>query len=218
MKRTYKWGIVALAILGGAAVCMPSAMAARDDFNRSKLGNRWVATAGSLYIVSDQLQGATGSLGYDKKSANDSTVSATVYISGTDLQYGAVASGDIAGNNNAFVKIQSENADGVFEYAGFYIGNNGGGDFFQLTSTVPSPAKLTVSFCGTTATMTIKSSAATQKYTYDYGTTFGNGGGLGTYGPIALDNYRSKPGSNCAPDPDAIRITRSNAKDLSLKD
>jgi hypothetical protein len=33
---------------------------------------------------------------------------------------------------------------------------------------------------------------------------------------MALDNYRSKPGGNCAPDPDAIRITRSNAKDLSL--
>lgn len=216
MKTVLRLGAVTLAFVGGAALCVPSAMAAKDNFNRSNLGNHWAVTAGNLYITNDQLQGDTGSLGYDKKSANDSTVSATVYINGTDLQYGAVASGDIAGGNNAFVKLQSENADGLFEYGGFYVGNNGGGDFFQLNSTVPSPAKLTVSFCGTTAKMTIKSSAGTQKYTYDYGATFGNGGGLGTYGPIALDNYRSKAGSDCAPDPEAIPITRSNAKDPTL--
>jgi hypothetical protein len=121
-------------------------------------------------------------------------VEATVYLTSTDLEYGAVASGDIAGGNNAFAKIQAQTSDGNFSNGAFYVGNNGGGDFFTLDSEVPSPAKLSLSFCGTVATMIIKSAAGTQTYNYDYGTSFGTGGGLGTYGSVALDNYKSKPG------------------------
>lgn len=217
MKNYRKSGIVALAMIGGTALCATSAMAAKDNFNRSSLGKKWVATSGTLSISNDQLVGSTGALGYDKKSASDSTVSATVYLNGTDLQYGAVASGDIASGNDAFVKIQSDIGDGMFDAGAFYTGNNGGGNFFSLNSEVPSPATLTVSFCGTVAKMTIKSAAGTQKYTYDYGTSFGTGGGLGTYGPISLDNYKSKPASGCEPDPEAIPVNRSNAIDLTQR-
>src|SRR5450432_2191411 len=61
------------------------------------------------------------------------------------------------------------------------------------------------------ATMTIKSSAGKQKYTYDYGTTFPTGGGAGTYGTIALDNYKSKAAGGCAESvgAQAIKITHS---------
>ena len=172
---------------------------------------------GSLYITNNQLQGASLSLGYDKKSGSDSTVTATVYLNSTDSEFGAVASGDIAGGNNAFVKIQSQNADGMFEYGGFYVGNNGGVDFFQLNSTVPSPARMTVSLCGTVATLKIKSSAGTQSYTYDYGSSysFGTGGGLGTYGNISLDNYSSGTAS-CTDAIGATVIKGSNAQVLSL--
>jgi hypothetical protein len=191
-----------------------TAMAAHDNFDRASLGKRWVVPFGSLYIANDQLQGDSVSLGYHKKSAGDTTVSATVYTNGTDLEYGAVASGDIASGNNAFVKIQSQDNTGLFSTAAFYTGNNGGGSFFSLNTPVPSPATLTVSFCGTVATMTIRSSAGRQKYTYDYGTTFGTGGGLGTYGPVSLDDYKSKPGG-CADAGDAVVIKASNATDLS---
>ena len=169
---------------------------------------------GSLFITNDQLQGVTSSLGYYKKSAGDTTVSATVYTNGTDLEYGAVASGDIASGTNAFVKIQSQDGTGLFSAAAFYTGNNGAGDFFSLNTPVPSPATLTVSFCGTVATMTISSSAGKQKYKYDYGTTFDTGGGLGTYGSVSLDDYKSKPGG-CTDAADAVVIKGSNAKDLS---
>ena len=54
---------------------------------------------------------------------------------------------------------------------------------------MPSPAILDLSFSGTTtATMRITSAAGVQTYNYDYGTTFGPGAGLGTYGFIRLDN------------------------------
>ena len=49
-----------------------------------------------------------------------------------------MASGDIASGNNAFAKVQSQNGDGLFEYGGLYVGNNGGGDFFQLDTPVGS--------------------------------------------------------------------------------
>jgi hypothetical protein len=53
------------------------------------------------------------------------------------------------------------------------------------------------------------------KYSYDYGTSVGTGGGLGTYGNISLDNCKSK-GANCK---DALEgatvIKASDARDLS---
>jgi len=203
-------------VLGGAVgLCATSAIAAHDFFNRSSLGNNWVVTSGSLFITNNQLQGATGSLGYDTKSSGDSKATALLYLNGTDLEYGAVAVGDIASGNNAFIKLQSQNADGVFEYGAFYTGNNGGGSFFQLNSTAASPAKLAVSFCGTTAVMRIDSPSGVQRYIYDYGTNFGTGGGLGTYGNVSLDAYKSGA-AKCADAIGATVIKGSNAKDVSL--
>jgi len=77
----------------------------------------------------------------------------------------------------------------VFEYGAFYTGNTGGGDFFALSSSVPSPAVLDVFSCGTTAVMRITSAAGIQEYSYNYGITYGRGGGLGTYGAVGLDNF-----------------------------
>ncbi len=192
------------------------AMAAKDDFDRANLGNKWVVPYPQLYIQSDQLRGDSLALGYHKKSSGASQVSATLYTNGTDTEYGAVAIGDVASGNNAFVKIQSQDGAGQFEHAGFYVGNNGGGSFFTLDSPVPSPAALTVSMCGTVATMKIKSSAGSQKYSYDYGTSFGTGGGLGTYGAISLDDFKSK--SAACTDAIGAKVIKgpSTAKDLSL--
>ena len=64
--------------------------------------------------------------------------------------------------------------------------------------------------------MTITSAAGVQIYTYDYGTTFGPGAGLGTYGLIGLDNFVGfrNGGEDTA---DAIPATQMPpATDLSL--
>jgi hypothetical protein len=213
--------MIALTVAGGLALSATSAFAARDNFDRADLGRKWVVPAGdgALFITNNQLQGNSLSLGYFKKSNADATVSAVVYLNGTDLEYGGVAVGDIASGNNAFVKLQEQNGSGMFEYGGFYVGNNGSVDFFQLNSPVPSPATMTVSLCGTVATLKIKSAAGKQTYTYDYGASFGTGGGLGTYGLISLDNYKSKAGG-CAADGGVTKgatvVKGSNARDLSL--
>jgi hypothetical protein len=112
-----------------------------------------------------------------------------VFLGGTDLEYGAVAVGNIDGGNNALVKIQAANGAGTFDHGAFYTGNNGSGVYFAPSSPVPSPAILDVFFCGTTATMGIPSAADVQIYTNNYKTTFVPGGGLGTYGSVGLDNY-----------------------------
>jgi hypothetical protein len=109
-----------------------------------------------------------------------------VFLGSTDLEYGAVALGNIAGGNNAFVKIQAATGAGTFDHGAFYVGNNGSGVYF---APLPSLAILDVFFCGTTATMRITSAAGVQIYANNYGTTFGPGGGLGTYGSVGLDNY-----------------------------
>lgn len=210
--------VLALTLVASSAITFfaAPAMAAKDHFDRDTLGKKWVVIDASLTIVNDQMQGSDFGLGYFKKSADDTTVSVTVILSGSGLQYGAVAIGDIATHNNGFFKIQSD--DGVnFNNAAFYTGDNGSGTFFALNSPVPSPAVLTVSMCGSVAKMTIKSSAGTQKYTHDYGTSFGAGGGLGTYSGIALDDYKSKPTKNCTADGDMSIITHSTATDRSLR-
>jgi hypothetical protein len=194
-----------------AVLFATSAMAANDDFNRAKLGNRWISVSGSQSISNHMFVGDPLSLGYYKKSSEDTTVSALVDLTSTDVEYGAVASGNIAGGDNAFVKLQSQSGDGKFTNGGFYTGDNVAGQFFALNAEVPSPATITVSFCGAVATMKIKSAARTQTYSYDYGQSFGTGGGLGTFGAVALDNFASKPGG-CALQDRGVWIRKGSGK------
>jgi hypothetical protein len=211
--------VVALAVAGGVSLSAPSALAAGSDaFNRPHLGTRWVVlTGGSLSISNHELVGTSLSLGYLKGSSSDTAASAVVVLGGTDLEYGAVALGNIGGGNNAFVKIQAQDSAGTFDHAGFYTGNNVGGTFFALSSPVPSPAILDVFFCGTTATMRITSAAGVQTYTNNYGSTFGPGGGLGTYGSVGLDNYVGFPsGCKDAPVGGVPASQMPSARDLSL--
>ena len=217
MKNTLLCKIVNVAVAGVVLLSATLALAGGDAFNRPKLGKHWVVTAGSLSIAKHEMVGAPLSLGYLTASGNDKAASAVVFLGGTDAQYGAVAVGNIAAGNNAFVKIQEQNGTGMFEYGAFYTGNDTPGLFFALASPVPSPAILDVSFSGTTtATMTITSAAGVQMYTYDYGTTFGPGAGLGTWGLIGLDNFVGfeSGGQDTA---DAIPATKMPpATDLSL--
>ena len=138
-----------------------------------------------------------------------------MYLNGTDVEYGAVALGDIAGGNNAFIKIQSQNGDGEFEYAAFYVGNNGEGEFFALNEPASSPATISAWFCGTYGFLKIKTSAGAQKYYHNYGASYGTGAGLGTGGAISLDNYKSGA-ANCSDAEGATEIKASDARDLSL--
>ncbi|MFZ5548795.1 MAG: hypothetical protein ACOZJX_08880 [Pseudomonadota bacterium] len=198
-----------------AAIATP-ALAAGDKFDRADLGSKWVVTSGSLFITSNQLRGSDLGLGYFTKASAGVTGQAVVQLNGTSLQYGAVALGDIASGNNAFVKIQSQDGAGLFDHGGFYVGNNVGVLFFTLDAPIFSPATMKVTFNGSVATLKIKSVSGTQTYQYDYGTTFGTGAGLGTYGSISLDNFKSKDAAEDVFGPAPRKLTFSDALDLSL--
>lgn len=220
MKNTFTLRIVTLAI--GVLLLATTALAGSDTFNRQQLGPTWVVTSGSLSISNFELVGTSLSLGYQALSSNDTAaVSAVVFLGGNDLEYGAVALGNIGGGTNAFVKIQAQNGAGTFDHAAFYTGNNSGTDFFTLSSPVPSPAILDVFFCGTTATMRITSAGGVQTYSHDYGASFGLGGGLGTFGSVRLDNYIgyiNDCGCNNAQLEEAVPTSRMrHDKDLSLE-
>ena len=208
---------VAALVVAGTSIYATSAIAGGSDaFNRKALGPSWVSTAGSLSISNHHLAGTTLSVGYLKASSKDTAASAIVFLGGTDLEYGAIALGNIGGGNNAFVKIQAQSGNGTFDHAAFYTGNNGGGTFFALSSAVPSPATLDVFFCGTVATLRITSAAGVQTYTNDYGSTFGSGGGLGTYGSVGIDNYVGFK-SGCADVPKGVSASvMSRDTDRSL--
>jgi hypothetical protein len=201
-------------LAGAVALSATSAMAAKDNFNRQSLGKNWADASGSLYVTNDQLRGNAGSLGYFTPSSGDWKATATVYLNGTGVEYGAVALGDIAGGNNAYIKIQSQDGDGQFEYGAFYVGNNGEGEFFRLKKPASSPATISAWFCGTYGFLKIQSAAGLQKYYYNYGTSFGPGAGLGTGRSISLDNYKSGQAS-CSRANGATMIRDSGAHDLS---
>ena len=190
MAHTRFCGFAALVAVAGLTLSATAASAGgSDSFNRKALGPSWVSTSGTLSISNHELVGTSLGIGYYKASAKDTAASAVAILGGTDLEYAAIALGNIGGGNDAFVKIQSQNGGGTFDHAGFYSGNNSGTDFFTLSSPVPSPAVMDVFFCGTTATLRITSASGVQVYTNDYGSTFGSGAGLGTYGSIGIDNF-----------------------------
>jgi hypothetical protein len=219
MKNTGICKIVALVVAGGVLSATAALAGGSDAFNRPRLGSKWVVTAGSLSISNHAMVGLLNtSLGYLTTSANDTAGSVVVELGSSDVEYGAVALGNIGGGSNAFVKLQSQNGTGTtFDTAGFYTGNNGPVDFFSLSSPVPSPAILDVFFCGTTATMRITSVAGIQTYTFNYGTTYGLGAGLGTYGAVRLDNFVGFPSSCTDAVVDAIPASQMpKAKDLAL--
>jgi len=202
MKRYLVFGAAVLT----AAVSISAANAAKDDFNRDQLGPKWKVVAGSLFIQNDALQGSGGALGYFKPSK--AAVSASVTANPTG-PFAAVALGDIAHLNNIYVQVG--NAAGQWGFGSFAEGNNSNGTTFQMKALLAGPIRITVSMCGTVATLAIKSTLGgkAQKYTFDYGKTFPTGAGLGMSSNTALDDYQSKT-AGCKTDPTATVIRRAS--------
>jgi hypothetical protein len=200
--------LLILTVAGGASLTAAWAEPG-DNFNRATLGAAWTSNSGTLSISGDELVGTTLAIGTFHPGVDESAASEVVFLNGgTAVQYGAIALGsNIAGGGNAFVKIQEQNGGGTFDHGAFYTGNNSytghnsRSVFFALKTPLPtSPAVLDVFFCGTTAMIRITSSTGVQTYSHDYGQTFGNGVGVGTYGPIGLDNFVANP-SSCSDEP-----------------
>jgi hypothetical protein len=181
--------IIAAAIALGISLCATSA-GANDKFNRATLGNRWWMSTGSFFLANNELQGTTGAEGFFIDSVLATSATVTVTLHGTGVQYGAITVGSLD-TLHAFVKIQSQDGAGMFDHVGFSSTNNGSGPFFTMTPPMASPATMTVSMVGTLALLTVKSATGTQTYVNQYPGLFNGGTGLGTFGPVSLDNFIS---------------------------
>ncbi|MCC6660209.1 MAG: hypothetical protein IT437_04915 [Phycisphaerales bacterium] len=126
-----------------------------DDFNRpdGPIGPDWNVTAGSFAVQGNQGRSTASGI----QSMTHATASAAytafpmsvdVICEGTGLQYVALQSG-LGGSNNLFIKVQSQDASGMFNTFGLYQGNNGGGwggagsGFFTLSAPFAA-ARMTV--------------------------------------------------------------------------
>ena len=209
-----------LASVAAVTLTANVALAGGDAFNRKTLGATWQVVAPSMAINSTgQLTGSSLSLGSFTGGSANNAGSVVVNLTGTGLQYGAIALGNVAGGNNAFIKIQQQNGAGTFDHGAFYTGNNGSGTFFALTTPATSPAVLDAYFCGTTAVMRIVAANGVQTYTNNYGATYGNGAGLGIYGSTTLDNFETYTSAKCTVTaselPAAMTATASQDADKS---
>jgi hypothetical protein len=192
-----------------------------DDFNRANaatLGANWTVQAGGGEIYNNTARALNGSqfsnlLTYNGVSANNAFVD--VFSVDSSLAYIALDIGYFDANNNYFIKVQNQGCSGsCFNYAAFYYGNNGGGNFFSLTSPFTS-GRLFASFSGTTATLNIDDDfdgIIDQSYSYNYGTaTGGTGIGLGLYGTAQADNF----GSGVTPEPSSLLLLGSGIVGLA---
>lgn len=178
-----------------------------DDFNRADsgdLGANWTLQNGSIGISSNMAMAPSQDLhlatvnGYSD-TAENTTITFDVFNNGSSTQYAAAVLGYANNSQCLFVKVQNNGGSGFGSY-GFYYGNNGGGEFGSLANTYTS-ARVTVSYSGTTATMSIDgdiNGSIDETLSHDYGsTTLGTGAGLGAYGSGMIDNYTI----NAVPEP-----------------
>ncbi|MFZ0533728.1 MAG: hypothetical protein WAM09_11155 [Anaerolineales bacterium] len=123
----------------------PAIPAIQERFNRQDgpLGSNWLIRNGSISIRNNTASSATNvsnlatynGLGSNSVEGDVSlTLPHSLQYSGFVLNYGP-------GVNNIFVKIQDNNADGMFDSAACYTGNNNSGALFGLGffTLAPSP-------------------------------------------------------------------------------
>lgn len=158
------------------------------------MGPNWIEQAGDFQITSGRASGSDRAL-MTFVGATSNRLSVDAFPSGS-LSYVALVLGYANLNNNLFMKVQNQSST-LFNYAGFYYGNNGSQYFFPLSSPFAS-ARMTASLVGSIAYLEFDTDFdGTPEQTYSYSGyslgSLGTGIGLGSYGWATMDNF-SIPG------------------------
>lgn len=182
------------------AVNFPNAtLAALDDFNRADgpLGPNWTVHDGACNVVGNAATcTGVGRATFNGASGSGDEAEMDIAIAGPNLDYVALLLNYGAGNNNLFIKAQSQDGGSTFDHAGCYTGNNGAGfgaGFFSL-STPFATAHMKATRVGDTVTLVfsnIDGGAGTQTYTCNGAPAReGTGIGIAGYGGVdRLDNF-----------------------------
>lgn len=188
-----------------ACQAVQPAMAHSDDFNHCGLKNsKWILLSGSLHIANcsvlaagDETQVGPSLAIFRKADAGDHVGTMDVMFSGSEVQFAAIALGDIANGNNAYVKVQSQNGLGTISHIGFYVSNNDGrgGRFFQVQGLEGiSAARITAKVHGGLVKLMIDTNfdgIPERSYGYRFSRNFPHGVGVGLYGAAQADNFKS---------------------------
>ena len=186
---------------------------ASDDFNRpdgSDMGPDWSELAGDYNILNNTGYASAGGNQYMSHSTLssgciDSTqeIDFLAAVAGPSVAYGALVSGfDFGSLDGIFVKIQDNNADGLYDRVYFYHGINGGSwgassFFFDLvTPAANGRIKLTFDNGGDLAVLDVDVDANgsyDEQFTVDgllsSGINFGTSFGIATYNTGHFDNW-----------------------------
>lgn len=177
-----------------------------DNFDRANapdLGANWTNMTGTIGINGNMAQAPNSDTnvalvsGYSELAAN-TAVSFDVFNQSASVTYAAAVLGYTSQVSSIFVKVQDNQANGTFNRAFFYIGDNGAGGGFGYEDLNPfTSARVYVWFTGTVAFLGIDTNfdlVLDQTYSRDYGSSvWGTGAGLGVYGDGKIDNYGVAP-------------------------
>jgi hypothetical protein len=173
-----------------------------DNFNRAdsaNLGPDWALQANAIGISSNAATNAAANTAlatYNPRTASEVCIDVTA--SGPAVQYAGIVLRHADLNNSIFIKVQDNDANGAFETAFFYRGNNGaGGTLRPLANIAPFfSGRIHVSTKGTTARLDIDTdfdNQPEQSFPVTGITTAGLGTlvGIADYGGAKIDNFRT---------------------------
>jgi hypothetical protein len=127
-------GVGIISYGGGVIDNFASIQDFRDSFNRPDgvLGTDWITQVGSMSIFNGVAQGTGNSLATYAGLGSNSIEGDISLSAGGGYHFSAFVLNYGAGTNNLFIKVQDNNADGLFDTAGCYTGNNNGSGSFGL--------------------------------------------------------------------------------------
>ena len=184
------------------AASVPVGAQTLDFFNRpdsTNLGANWTDATGSWSIVGGKATNAPNSQ-YNLtvyNAANATSAQVDIFKAATNtLDYAGVVLGYKDLDNNIFIKVQNNNSGLNFDRIFGYFGNNGEGNFFDLTSPFSS-GRLAATLVGNRVNVSIDpdfTGTAIQNYSFTYSESqiaaLGNQIGLNGYGGgSTYDNF-----------------------------
>lgn len=210
--------IVILMTITFMAVTSTPIFAFTDDFNRADstvLGPNWTFQYGAIGTLNDQAATSIQQENYAivngiSENYQATQVSVDAININEGLAYVALVFGIANDTHSIFVKVQDQSGIGLFNYYGFYYGNNGGGTFSSLSTPFQSARISAWTSDADTIWLGIDSNFDNineQSYS-DVGwssKTLGTGIGLGMWGNVRADNY-SDQSTNGVPEPTTMLL------------
>jgi len=92
-----------------------SAYGVSDNFNRPILGSDWMIQAGNFTVNGTTIGGSDEALMTFAPGNHARSVSLDISFDGSGVEYGAIVLGYAGIDENAFIKIQSQNGYGTLE-------------------------------------------------------------------------------------------------------